>query len=165
MSNKQNAEPKTTEVTTKEAASTDNLICEEVDNSVKVEELLAKQKEELLAQQNAIVEQMAAKVDALAEQNLKLTEELTNLKTNTEEENRLLGQKIANIKPEEKDNDYNPYSKKLHYEVYNEEAKATTICTGDEVECIVGMQEHITVKLKKGAKSFDKYPYKVKLIG
>lgn len=138
---------------------------EQVDNSVNVEELLKKQAAMFEAQQKAIIEQMNEKVEALAEQNTKLNEELNNLKTNTEEENRLLGQKIANIKPEEKENTYNPYDAHIFYEVYNEEAKATTIMGGDEVECIVGNKEYITKKLKSGAKSFEKHPYKVKLIG
>jgi len=152
-------EPKMEEVTTTQGGA------EQVDNSVNVEEILKQQAEKFEAQQKAIIEQMNAKVEALAEQNTKLNEELNNLKTNTEEENRLLGQKIAKIKPDEKENTYNPYDKRITYEVYNEEAGATTIMCGDEVECIVGMQEHITEKLKKGAKSFEKFPYKVKLIG
>ena len=148
MSAKEQQTTVTTELKSKEG---------EVDNSVNVEELLKKQKEELT---NAFNE----KLSALATQNEKLSEELTNLKTNTEEENRLLGQKIAKIDKKEEIK-INPYDKKLRYEVYNEEAKATTICTGDEVECIVGMQEHITKKLQQGAKSFEKFPYKVKLLG
>lgn len=146
-----NKEPQTTTADNKEP------ITAEVDNSVDVEKLLEKQKEELT---NIFNE----KLTALTEMNTKLSEELANLKTNTEEENRLLNQKVAKINKDDKPK-INPYDKKLRYEVYNEEAGATTICTGDEVECIVGMQEHITLKLQAGAKSFEKYPYKVKLLG
>ena len=107
---------------------------------------------------------MQGKIDAMVKKNKELTEELNNLKTNTAEENALLGEKIAKINPEEKKDLYNPYNSKILYSVFNEEAQITTVMTGDEVECIVGLAEHITKKLIAGEKEFTKHPYTVTLI-
>lgn len=93
-----------------------------------------------------------------------LETKLTNVEANTAEENALLGQKLDKISPKDIKSGYNPYDSELLYEVRNEEAKTTTLMGGDEVEGIVGLQEHITKKLKNGEKSFEKHPYKVKLI-
>lgn len=115
-----------------------------------------------------LLEAQEAKFDKkmadLKAENDRLREELTNLKSNTEEENALLGEKIAKIIPEEKKNLYNPYRPDIYYNVYNEEAKVTTLMSGDEVEGIVGLQEYITKKLIAGEKEFKKFPYVVTLV-
>lgn len=129
-----------------------------------VEELLKKQAETFTKQIAEQKENMQGKIDAMVKKNKELTEELNNLKTNTAEENALLGEKIAKINPEEKKDLYNPYNSKILYSVFNEEAQITTVMTGDEVECIVGLAEHITKKLIAGEKEFTKHPYTVTLI-
>jgi len=132
--------------------------------NVNFEALLKQQAELFEAQQKKAMEEMQEKINTLAANNLALTEELLNLKTNTAEENALLGEKIAQIGGKPELPEYNPYDPKLLYEVYNKEAAATTIMGGDEVECIVGLHEEITANLKLGATEFAKHPYTVKLL-
>lgn len=124
--------------------------------AIDVEALLKKQAEEFKAQ-----------LDAMAERNNKLAEELTNLKSNTAEENRLLGETIAAIQEgKEPAPKYDPYNPDLLYKVHNETAGIDTIMTGDEVEGIVGViSVHLTQKLIEGAKEIEKHPYKITLLG
>ncbi|MCD7740438.1 MAG: hypothetical protein LUH11_03720 [Candidatus Gastranaerophilales bacterium] len=107
-------------------------------------------------------EENKKQIELLIAQNTQLTEELTNLKTNTAEENALLSQQIADIKGEEAIPEYNPYAENLLYKVYNEIAGITTVMTGDEVKGIVGnIDKHLTAKLKKGEKEIVKHPYTI----
>lgn len=129
-----------------------------------VQALLKQQNDKFEQKMQAQKEEMQAKLDDMAKLNNKLTEELNNLKTNTAQENALLGEQIAKIVPDNKLNCYNPFNPKLNYSVYNEEAQITTLMSGDEIECIIGLQEHITKKLINGEKEFKKFPYVVKLL-
>ena len=92
---------------------------------------------------------------------------MTNLKSNTAEENRLLGETIAAIQEgKEPAPKYDPYNPDLLYKVHNETAGIDTIMTGDEVEGIVGViSVHLTQKLIEGAKEIEKHPYKITLLG
>lgn len=98
----------------------------------------------------------------LNDRNKELAQELTNLKSNTEEENALLGQKIADIKGEEVKPVLDPYEECRLYKVYNSVAKITTIMTGDEVRGIIGsIDRHLTKKLRQGELEVEKHPYRI----
>lgn len=130
-----------------------------------IEAILKKQKEEFQAEQKALREEMQNKIDTMADENKKLTEELSNLKTNTAEENALLGEQIAKISNVETKPSYNPFAEGIMYDVYNEKAGIHTKMTGDEVKGIIGsIDKHLKLKLISGAKSIEKYPYKITLI-
>ena len=120
--------------------------------------------EALLKQQ---AEMFKTQMDALAERNNKLAEELANLKNHTAEESKLLGESIAAIaEGKEPTPKYDPFAADLLYKVYNETAGITTIMTGDEVEGIIGVvQKHLKVKLMNGEKTVEKHPYTVTLLG
>ena len=131
--------------------------------NINIEEVLKKQNDEFEQKLQKQKEEMQAKLDAMTGVNEQLTQELDNLKTNTATENALLGEQIAKISPETVKSSYDPYDKHVLYSVYNENAKITTLMTGDEVEGIVGLDLYITEDLKNGKKNFKKYPYEVNL--
>jgi len=116
---------------------------------------------------DAQAKEFKAQMDALAERNNKLAEELANLKSNTAEENRLLGESIQAIaEGKEPAPTYNPFAPNLLYKVHNETAGIDTIMTGDEVEGIIGVvQKHLKEKLVNGEKTVEKHPYTVTLLG
>lgn len=145
-------------------------MAEKAENAVKTEQtvdiqaLLKAQAEEFRAQMQAQAEENKAQLEALATRNNELATELANLKANTEEENALLGEKIAQVAGVEVKPAYNPFAKGILYEVYNEIAGITTIMTGDEVQGLIGsIAKHLKKKLVEGAKEVDKHPYKIKL--
>lgn len=101
-----------------------------------------------------------AQIDAMKAQNNRLNEELANLKTNTAEENELLGQKIAKIAGAENVPNYNPYLEDILYDVQNLDAGITTRMCGDEVRGIIGsIDKHLTKKLINGETRIEKHPY------
>lgn len=131
---------------------------------VDVQALLKAQAEEFKAQLKAQAEENKAQLDALATRNNELATELANLKTNTAEENALLGEKIAQVTGQEVVPTYNPFARDIMYKVYNEVAGITTIMTGDEVQGIIGsIQKHLKEKLAKGEKKIEKHPYKIEV--
>lgn len=124
--------------------------------------LLKAQEEKFIKQMKEQNNAMQEKINAMEEQNKKLTEELTNLKTNTEQENALLGEKIAKVTGIEEEPKYNPFDKSILYNVENEVAGITTVMTGDEVKGIIGsIDKHLRLKLVQGAKNIEKHPYKI----
>lgn len=133
--------------------------------TVDIDAILKKQNEEFEAKQKAFAEEMQGKIDALTEKNAQLKDELTNIKTNTEEENALLGEQIAKIANVETKPSYNPFAEGILYDVYNEKAGIHTKMTGDEVKGIIGsIDKHLKVKLINGEKEIEKHPYKITLI-
>lgn len=131
---------------------------------VNVEELLKKQAEEFEKKQQELAEQMQAQLNDMVEQNKKLTEELDNLKTNTAEENALLGEQIAKVAGEAELPKYNPFAKDVLYMVENTDAGIKTLMTGDEVSGIVGsIDRYLEEKLIKGAKKIEKNQYIITL--
>lgn len=132
---------------------------------VNVEALLKKQKEDFEQRQKNFAEQMEEKFKTLTDENTQLREELANVKSNTAEENALLGEKIAKIANVETKPSYNPFAEGILYDVYNEKAGIHTKMTGDEVKGIIGsIDKHLKVKLQNGAKEIEKHPYKITLI-
>lgn len=135
------------------------------DTKINVEELLKKQNEEFTKKQKELADSMQAKLDEMAEQNKKLTEELDNLKTNTEIENELLGEKIARYTQNNDLPDYNPFDKDILYKVKNQDAGIETLMTGDEVKGIIGaIDTYLEEKLINGAKTIEKHPYVITLV-
>lgn len=131
---------------------------------VDVQALLKAQADEFKAQLQAQADENKAQLEALATRNNELATELSNLKTNTAEENALLGEKIAQVTGKEVVPTYNPFARDVMYKVYNEVAGITTVMTGDEVQGIVGsIQKHLKEKLAKGEKKIEKHPYKIEV--
>lgn len=139
---------------------------ERTPDTIDVEALLEAQAKKFEERINAQTKANEEQIKALLEKNEELATELNNLKTNTAEENELLGEKIAAIREGKKDlPDYNPFEEKILYEVANEVAGIVTIMTGDEVQGIIGsIDTHLQKKLINGEKEIEKYPYKIKLI-
>ena len=133
---------------------------------VNVEEILKKQAEEFAKQQKEFAANMQAKMDKMAEQNKKLTEELNNLKTNTAEENALLGEKIAKVSGEAAKPNYDPFEPTILYKVKNKDARIETLMTGDEVKGIIGaIDRHLEKRLINGDKTIEKHPYVITFVG
>lgn len=131
-----------------------------------IKALLAAQAKEFEDKIKAQAEANEKQLEALATRNNELATELANLKTNTAEENELLGERIAAIKNGADDTPkYNPYKESILYKVENTEAGITTIMTGDEVQGIIGsIDKHLTKKLINGEKTVEKHPYKITLV-
>lgn len=147
--------------------SENNTKTEENKTNIDVQGLLKQQAEEFKKLMEEQAKKNEEQIKALVEKNNALSEELTNLKTNTAEENKLLGETIAAVKEGKAiAPTYNPFAQNLLYKVYNETAKITTIMTGDEVEGIIGIvAKHLREKLIKGENEVEKHPYKITKLG
>lgn len=148
-----------------QATKNENKNGNETTQNTNIEALLKAQADEFKKLMEEQARANKEQIDALVEKNNTLTEELINLKTNTEAENKLLGENIAAIK-EGKDPapSYNPFKEDILYKVYNETAKVTTIMTGDEVQGIIGSIDiHLKKKLIEGAEKIEKHPYTITL--
>lgn len=134
-------------------------------STAEVQKLLKEQADDFTKQMAEQTTQMQTKIDAMTEENQKLKDELANIKTNTAEENALLGEKIAKIANIETKPNYNPFAEGILYDVYNEKAGIHTKMTGDEVKGIIGsIDKHLKIKLINGTKEIEKHPYKITLI-
>lgn len=140
---------------------------QEVNNEIDVQALLKKQAEEFKKLMEDQAKANKEQIDALVEKNNALNEELQNLKTNTEQENKLLGENIAAIaEGKAVAPQYNPFDPAILYKVYNETAGINTIMTGDEVEGIIGVvAKHLREKLVNGEEKIEKHPYTITKIG
>ena len=133
--------------------------------TAEVEKLLKKQADDFAQKMAEQKQEMQDKIDTMAEENKKLTDELANIKTNTAEENALLGEQIKAITKNEELPQYNPFADTILYRVKNEVAGIETIMTGDEVEGIIGsIDKHLIKKLVNGEKEIQKHPYTIILI-
>lgn len=137
------------------------------EQNIDVTELLNKQAAEFKKLMEEQAKANKEQIDALVENNNALKEELQNLKTNTEAENKLLGENIAAIKEGKAAAPlYDPFNPDLLYKVHNEIANIDTIMTGDEIEGIIGVvQKHLRGKLVAGEEKIEKHPYTIVKLG